>query len=174
MGVTVVKTVTPLITAFGAALMANPILLAATALATLTAGIVTFAMQTKRSTSETEKAAQADQKEIDKLNEKTKAIKESVQAAKDSFSSAESEVAAVDKQAERLKELNNIEHKNTAQKSEMKAIVNSLSQQIPELANAYDEENGKLKLSNKQITDKISNYKKLYICLLYTSPSPRD
>ncbi len=162
-GVTVVKTVTPLITAFGAALMANPILLAATALATLTAGIVTFAMQTKKSTSETEKAAQADQKEIDKLNDKTKAIKENVQAAKDSFSSAASEVAAVDKQSERLKELNNIEHKNTAQKSEMKAIVNSLSQQIPELANAYDEETGKLKLSNKQITAKISNYKKLYM-----------
>lgn len=162
-GLTVVKTVTPLITAFKVALMAHPIGLAATALATLVAGFVAAEAQTKKNVTATEKAAQANQKEIDKLNEKTKAIKESVQAAKDSFSSAEEEVAAVEMQAEKLMKLNSIEKKNTSQKNEMKAIVNSLSGQIPELAKAYDEETGKLKLSNTEVKKLVANYEQLYM-----------
>lgn len=162
-GVTVVKTVTPLITAFGAALMANPILLAATALATLTAGIVTYQLQTKEATSEIQKAIQTEQKAIDKLNEKTRVIKESVQTAKDNYLSAQENVAVMDKQAERLMKLNSIENLNSSQKIEMRTIVKSLSAQVPELSKAFDEETGILKASNKQIKEWVSNSEKYYM-----------
>ena len=66
-------------------------------------------------------------------------------------------------QAEKLMKLNSIEKKNTSQKNEMKAIVNSLSGQIPELAKAYDEETGKLKLSNTEVKKLVANYEQLYM-----------
>ena len=162
-GFTIIKTIIPLLESFKLALMTHPVGLAATALATLVAGLVVAEAQVKKNVTETEKAAQAEQKEIDKLNERTKAIKESVQAAKDNYSSAEEEMAVMDKQTERLIELNSMEHKNTAQKNEMKAIVDSLSAQIPKLAKAYDEEAGKLRLSDKEINKLVNDHKELYM-----------
>lgn len=62
-----------------------------------------------------------------------------------------------------LEELNNIENKTNVQKQEMSAIVAELSQSIPELANAYDEENGKLNITNAELESLINNYEKTAI-----------
>ncbi len=64
---------------------------------------------------------------------------------------------------ERLQELNSIEDKTNVQKQEMSAIVAELSQSIPELANAYDEENGKLNITNTELESLINNYEKAAI-----------
>lgn len=64
---------------------------------------------------------------------------------------------------ERLQELNSIEDKTNVQKQEMSAIVSELSQSIPELANAYDEENGKLNITNAELESLINNYEKTAI-----------
>lgn len=64
---------------------------------------------------------------------------------------------------QRLEELNNIENKTNVQKQEMSAIVAELSQSIPELANAYDEENGKLNITNAELESLINNYEKTAI-----------
>ena len=64
---------------------------------------------------------------------------------------------------QRLEELNNIENKTNVQKQEMSAIVSELSQSIPELTNAYDEENGKLNITNAELESLINNYEKTAI-----------
>ena len=64
---------------------------------------------------------------------------------------------------ERLQELNSIEDKTNVQKQEMSAIVSELSQSIPELTNAYDEENGKLNITNAELESLINNYEKTAI-----------
>lgn len=63
----------------------------------------------------------------------------------------------------RLIELNNVENKSLSQRYELRTIVGELSQQIPEISDAYDEEAGKVKMTNGQIRDLIENQKELLI-----------
>jgi TP901 family phage tail tape measure protein len=63
----------------------------------------------------------------------------------------------------RLIELNDVENKSLSQRYELRTIVGELSQQIPEISDAYDEEAGKVKMTNEQIKDLIENQKELLI-----------
>lgn len=63
----------------------------------------------------------------------------------------------------RLIELNDVENKSLSQRYELRTIVGELSQQIPEISDAYDEEAGKVKMTNEQIRDLIENQKELLI-----------
>lgn len=60
--------------------------------------------------------------------------------------------------ADRLEELNNVEDRTAVQKQEMASIVDKLSQSIPELAGAYDQENDKLNVTNTELESLVKNY----------------
>ena len=58
-----------------------------------------------------------------------------------------------------LLELNGVENKNEYQKYQLKRIVDELSETIPELAEAYDDETGSINLTNQEIEKLIDNQK---------------
>lgn len=61
----------------------------------------------------------------------------------------------------KLLELNEVEGKSEWQKQQIKYIVEELSGQIPELAEAYDSETGSINLTNQEIENLISNQEQL-------------
>lgn len=97
-----------------------------------------------------------------------------VRAANDEISSAiantegmvenaGSEAENVEYLGERLLKLNEIEDKTLAQKNEMSAVVQELSDYIPEIATAYDAESGSMNKSNGEIRAMINNTKELMV-----------
>lgn len=89
--------------------------------------------------------------------------KQSMSGIAEGWSDATENADRIAALGQRLEELNNIENKTNVQKQEMSAIVAELSQSIPELANAYDEENGKLNITNAELESLINNYEKTAI-----------
>ena len=101
---------------------------------------------------------------IKKLSDERSEISQNLQTTKDSMTASQADVASVETQANRLMALNKVQDKTKAQKHEMKALVESLSETaMPNLNKQYDEESGKLSLTNAEIKKKIKNYKQLYL-----------
>lgn len=159
-GFTIIKTIIPLLESFKLAIMTHPVGLAATALATLVAGLVVAEAQVKRTATETEKAAQADQKYIKELKEKNKVLHENIEQTQSSFETVKNETTTVDQLADRLKKLNSVQNKTAAQKAEIKRISEQLKDKIPQIAAAYDDETGAIKLTNNQMDRLVKNYKR--------------
>lgn len=159
-GFTIIKTIIPLLESFKLALMTHPVGLAATALATLVAGLVVAEAQVKRTATETEKAAQADQKYIKELKEKNKVLHENIEQTQSSFETVKNETTTVDQLVDRLKKLNSVQNKTAAQKAEIKRISEQLKDKIPQIAAAYDDETGAIKLTNNQMDRLVKNYKR--------------
>lgn len=103
------------------------------------------------------------QKMVDGLVDANSQIEEAVEKAKTTMQSAESEADEVGVLGDRLIQLNSIEGKTISQKEEMSAIVERLSESMPELASAYDEETGSLSKSNAEIRNMITNTQNLMI-----------
>lgn len=85
----------------------------------------------------------------------------SLDNAKITMQDAEADAATLDYYKEVLLELNDETAKTEWQKYQIKDAVTQLSQSIPELASAWDEETSSLKLTNAEITDLIDNQKEL-------------
>ena len=60
--------------------------------------------------------------------------------------------------ADRLEELNNVEDVQLFRNRKLAAIVDKLSESIPELAGAYDSENDKLNVTNEELEKLVKNY----------------
>lgn len=159
-GFTIIKTIIPLLESFKLALMTHPIGLAATALATLVAGLVAMEAQTKKTVTETEKAAQTDQKYIKELKEKNKILHENIEQTQSSFDSVKKETTTVEQLVNRLKKLNSVQNKTARQKVEIKRISEQLKDKIPQIAAAYDDETGAIKLTNNQMDKLVKNYRR--------------
>lgn len=86
--------------------------------------------------------------------------KQNIQSISEGWETATEDADRISALGKRLEELNGIEDKTNVQKQEMSAIVSELSQNIPELASAYDEENGKLNITNTELRELIDNYEK--------------
>ena len=61
---------------------------------------------------------------------------------------------------DRLKKLNSVQNKTAAQKAEIKRISEQLKDKIPQIAAAYDDETGAIKLTNNQMDRLVKNYKR--------------
>ncbi len=94
----------------------------------------------------------------DEVVRSSKEIADNVQAIDDQFTGTLDSVENVGNLAARLEELNSVENRTAVQKQEMAAIVDKLSQSIPELAGAYDSENDKLSITNTELKDLVKNY----------------
>ena len=87
----------------------------------------------------------------DDVIQSSQKVADNVQAIDDQFTGTLNSVENVGALADRLEALNNVEDRTAVQKQEMAAIVDKLSESIPELAGAYDDENDKLSVTNDEL-----------------------
>lgn len=99
----------------------------------------------------------------DEVVRSSKEVADNVQAIDDQFTGTLNSVENVGNLATRLEELNSVENRTAIQKQEMAAIVDKLSQSIPELAGAYDSENDKLNVTNEELEKLAENYRQTAI-----------
>ena len=86
-----------------------------------------------------------------------------LEAADTTVKDAETEAERIQILGEQLIALNSVEEKSMSQKYQMKNIVEELGTAIPEIAAAYDEEAGKVHLSDAATRDLIGSTKELII-----------
>lgn len=153
------RVIIPLIRDFNAALAGNPAGLAAVAISTLVAGLMTFVAMQKSANKETDKEILKMEESRKALKEKDKTIRESIQAADEQIQNTKEEIAGTESLVSRLINLNSVEKKSAGQKAEIKAIVDKLKNSIPEIAKAYDKESGSVDLTTKEIKKLTEAYK---------------
>lgn len=99
------------------------------------------------------------------LAESTEAVKErmstAIQNADATMESVQMDAVKLDTLGRGLISLNGVEDKSIEQKTRLKIIVEELGQSIPEVAAAYDEEAGKVGLTDAQIKNLITSKKEL-------------
>lgn len=100
---------------------------------------------------------------IDQVADTNEKSADVLEKTKSSVDNAGDMAGTISNLGSRLIELNDVENKSLSQRYELRTIVGELSQQIPEISDAYDEEAGKVKMTNEQIRDLIENQKELLI-----------
>lgn len=83
----------------------------------------------------------------------------SLTTAEKTMNSAAADTSKLESYKKTLLDLNGVENKNEYQKYQLKRIVDELSDAIPELAAAYDEETGSINLTNQEIEKLLDNQK---------------
>ena len=91
------------------------------------------------------------------VKESNKQIEETLEKTKASMGNAEEEAGKLEVYKDTLLELNGVTKKTEFQKFQIKKIVEELSGSIPELAKAWDEESGSIKLTNDELIKLMEN-----------------
>jgi TP901 family phage tail tape measure protein len=150
-GVTVVtKILIPLWAEFTGALATNPVGAIVLGVTALAAAITPLILNTKELTSETLEQATAWKELGDELQGATDAYKEQQEAI------AEDE-ADITKLTTALINLTSGEGKSVTFKQAILSLVDQLNEKIPELNLAYDEQTGKLNMTNEELEKYIQN-----------------
>lgn len=84
-------------------------------------------------------------------------FKKTLDETGENWDTAFSDAETIESLGNRLMQLNSISDPTLDQSFQMRTIVQELSQYIPELADAYDEETGKLKMTNKELREYVTN-----------------
>ena len=152
-------------TAFNAAMTAlgGPVGLAVIAIGALAAGTVAYAIATKGSKKESDDAARSIQNLTQKRKELSKEYQQNEKERKSNISSAKDEANTTRFLFARLKDLNKIQGKTTAQKQEMARIVDELNKKLPDLNLHYDKEKDKLDKTTESIRKQIDAQKDLLL-----------
>lgn len=100
---------------------------------------------------------------LDDVITTNKELESSTENAKKVMENAQIEASTIQNLGNELLSLNDIEGKSQEQRYKLRAVVQSLSEQLPEIAEAYDQEAGKVKLTNDQIKELINNKRELII-----------
>jgi TP901 family phage tail tape measure protein len=151
--------------AFNAAMTAlgGPVGLAVIAIGALAAGTVAYAIATKGSKKESDDAARSIQNLTQKRKELSKEYQQNEKERKSNISSAKDEANTTRFLFARLKDLNKIQGKTTAQKQEMARIVDELNKKLPDLNLHYDKEKDKLDKTTESIRKQIDAQKDLLL-----------
>lgn len=136
-----------------ASLLTNPYLLAAGAATALGVAIYKVVTAQESELKATEKAIEKRQENITKI---------------------EDSAAKTQMYVDRLKELDGIENKSTAQKEEMKAIVDKLNESVDNLNLSYDEETDKLNQTTEALQKKIDMSKEAALSDAYTENATKS
>lgn len=100
---------------------------------------------------------------LDDVITTNKELESSTENAQKVMENAQIEASTIKNLGNELLSLNDIEGKSQEQRYQLRAVVQSLSEQLPEIAEAYDQEAGKVKLTNDQIKELIENKRELII-----------
>lgn len=93
---------------------------------------------------------------IDEVEESNDRVNDLLSSSKETMENAAGDVAKLEVYKQKLIELNEAESLNEYQKYEMNAIVSDLNESIPQLAEAYDAETGKINLTSDAIAGLIN------------------
>lgn len=145
------------------AALGGPIGMAVLAAGALTAGIAAYAIATKGSKKESDDAARSIQNLTQKRKELSKEYQQNEKERKSNISSAKDEANTTQFLFARLKDLNKIQGKTTAQKQEMARIVDELNEKLPDLNLHYDKEKDKLDKTTESIRKQIDAQKDLLL-----------
>lgn len=96
---------------------------------------------------------------IDDINTALDTVDASLETAEKTMNAAAVDTSKLESYKKTLLDLNTVENKNEYQKYQLKRIVDELSDTIPELAAAYDEETGSISLTNQEIEKLLDNQK---------------
>lgn len=99
----------------------------------------------------------------DEIGVANEELSKTAESAAKTMENAEVEGSRLDALGAQLISLNGIEEKSAAQKMQMKAAVDALSESVPKVAAAYDEEAGKISLTDGEIRKLISSKKELLV-----------
>lgn len=91
------------------------------------------------------------------VKESNEQIEETLKKTKASMGNAKEEAGKLEVYKDTLLELNGVTEKTEFQKFQIKKIVEELSGSIPELAKAWDEESGSIKLTNDELIKLMEN-----------------
>ena len=148
---------------WNAALNVSPIGLAVTAIAAVTAGIVAYKVATKNANSETAQAVKATKDFCESANEQIESINNTTQAYRENTNETQAHWEANRLLIEQLYELNDQEEKTSGQKAVMRGIVNELKEDIPELAEAFNEETGSISMTREELEKLIDKNEEYYL-----------
>lgn len=143
-GFTVVQKIIPLIKAFNLALAANPAMFVATAITTLITSMAAYKVLAGDAASETREFCES-------MEQQRETIRSTAEEYQESIASAQSQWEANRLLVDQLYELADAENKTAGEKAVMKGIVEELAEDIPELAAAFDEESGSIKLTKDEL-----------------------
>lgn len=108
---------------------------------------------------------------VDEIKASNDEVDTLLEKAKSTISGADNETANLEAYKNTLLALNEETSKTEFQKFQIKQIVSELSGSIPELASAFDEETGSIKLTNEEISRLISNQQDLIMQQAYAKAS---
>ena len=100
---------------------------------------------------------------VDDLSNANDELKTAISNRNAVVADSEGEAAKLEVLGNRLISLNEITNKSAGEKAELKSIVDQLGQSVPELAAAYDDETGSLKLTSEEIKGYIKSQKEALI-----------
>lgn len=93
----------------------------------------------------------------DEVAENNQQVRTVLDNVEESVGNAHAQAEKLDEYKKTLLELNGVTEKTEYQKFQVKKIVEELSNTIPELSEAWDEETGSINLSNKELTALMEN-----------------
>lgn len=93
----------------------------------------------------------------DEVAENNQQVRTVLDNVEESVGNAHAQAEKLDEYKKTLLELNGVTEKTEYQKFQVKKIVEELSDTIPELSEAWDEETGSINLSNKELTALMEN-----------------
>lgn len=93
----------------------------------------------------------------DEVAENNQQVRTVLDNVEESMGNAHAQAEKLDEYKKTLLELNGVTEKTEYQKFQVKKIVEELSDTIPELSEAWDEETGSINLSNKELTALMEN-----------------
>lgn len=93
----------------------------------------------------------------EEVTSNNEAVRKVLDGVEESMSSAHTEAEKLRDYKNTLIELNGVTEKTEYQKFQVKKIVQELSETIPELADAWDEETGSISLSNQELSALMEN-----------------
>lgn len=99
---------------------------------------------------------------IDDISKSNEEVQKLIEKSNNTWTSANNDVASMEMYRDTILELNDLENKSEFQKYKLKDAVDNLSSSVPELANAWDEEAGKINLSESAI-DSLIKKQEAYI-----------
>ncbi len=132
-------------------LIKNPYTLAAMALATLTAAVVTYAATHKSKATEV----------IDSLDSMSKSYEDLKKSTEETTAAELARIGVVANTIPRLEELANKTNRTTAEEQEFKGIIDGLNQAMPDLQLAIDNETGALNMQISTVWRAVEAYQAL-------------
>lgn len=149
--------------------LANPIALAVVAGGALTAGMVTYTLTQKKSTTEADKFAQSCKKLKKEQDEVASSIRSMHKDNAKNVNDVKTQGVQADNLLSKLKSLIGVQEKDAGTKQQIKSTVQQLNDILPDLNLQYDEQKDKLNQSTAAIKRNIQALKEQAMAKAYQS-----